>query len=116
MTESAHQAPSAIRLLREQQALELDWPDGHQSRFDAVALRWLCPCAYCRGEAGLPGWLDANPSLTEQQTTLTGGELVGSYALCAFWGDGHRTGYYTWTLLRKNCSCADCLGLQNQSS
>jgi DUF971 family protein len=110
MAESAQPAPSAIRVLREQQALELDWPDGHRSRYAAVALRWICPCAYCRGEAGLPGWLDSSPTLTEQQTTLTGGELVGSYAICIFWGDGHRTGYYTWSLLRANCACAECIG------
>ena len=30
----------------------------------AVTLRWLCPCAFCRGEAGLPGWLDSAPQLT----------------------------------------------------
>lgn len=46
-------SPSAIRIIREGQRVELDWADGHQSQFDAVALRWLCPCAYCRGEAGL---------------------------------------------------------------
>ena len=104
-------SPSAIRVIREGQRVELDWADGHQSQFDAVALRWLCPCAYCRGEAGLPGWLDANPSLTEQQTTFTGGELVGSYALCLFWADGHRTVYYTWSLLRTNCACAACISV-----
>ena len=110
MAENAQPAPRAIRLLREQQALELDWPDGHRSRYAAVALRWICPCAYCRGEAGLQGWLDSSQTLTEQQTTLTGGELVGSYAICIFWGDGHRTGYYTWPLLRANCACAECVG------
>jgi DUF971 family protein len=35
--------------------------------------------------------------------------MVGSYALCLFWGDGHRTGYYTWSLLRQRCSCATCM-------
>jgi DUF971 family protein len=36
-------SPSAIRIIREGQRVELDWADGHQSQFDAVALRWLCP-------------------------------------------------------------------------
>ena len=30
-------------------------------RIRPTTLRWLCPCAYCRGEAGLPGWLDSAP-------------------------------------------------------
>lgn len=102
-------SPTALRILREQQRLEVDWADGHQTRYAAEALRWLCPCAYCRGEAGLPGWLDANPKLTSEQTTLIGGEMIGGYALCAFWADGHRTGYYSFTLLRDRCPCERCL-------
>ena len=35
-------------------------PDGLRR----LTLRWLCPCAFCRGEAGLPGWLDSAPTLT----------------------------------------------------
>jgi hypothetical protein len=72
MQESAQGAPVAIRILREQQRLELDWRDGHVSAYEAIPLRWLCPCAYCRGEAGLPGWLDANPTLSPSQTKLEG--------------------------------------------
>ena len=103
-------APKAIRILRERQVVEIDWSDGHASSYEAVALRWLCPCAYCRGEAGLPGWLDSTPKLTNEQTQLVGGEMIGGYALCLFWGDGHRTGYYTFDLLRDRCACADCIG------
>lgn len=105
-------SPSAIRILREQQRLEIDWGDGHTSAYEAAALRWLCPCAYCRGEAGLPGWLDANPTLSKEQTTLAGGEMIGGYALCLFWGDGHRAGYYSFSLLRGHCPCADCFTAQ----
>jgi hypothetical protein len=39
-----------------------------QTRYDFTTLRWLCPCAYCRGEAGIPGWLDSNPTLLDAQT------------------------------------------------
>ena len=102
-------SPRAVRILREAQHLEIDWADGHASRYEAVSLRWLCPCAYCRGEAGVPGWLDSRPTLTAAQTTLEGGEMVGSYAICLFWGDGHRTGYYAWSLLRDRCPCHGCL-------
>ena len=88
--------------------LVIEWADGHRTAYDAVTLRWLCPCAYCRGEAGMPGWLDTNPTLTPAQTTLVDLALVGTYAVQATWGDGHHTGYHTFMLLRDRCPCAAC--------
>jgi DUF971 family protein len=86
----------------------LEWADGHWTVYDAVTLRWLCPCAYCRGEAGQPGWLDSSPTLTTEQTRLVDLALVGSYALQPTWGDGHATGYYTYQMLRDHCACDAC--------
>jgi len=88
--------------------LRIAWADGHQTGYDAVTLRWLCPCAYCRGEAGMPGWLDTSPTLTQEQTRLVDVALVGSYAIQVTWGDGHATGYHTFMLLRDMCPCAEC--------
>jgi DUF971 family protein len=88
--------------------LELEWQDGHQSVFAATPLRWLCPCAFCRGEAGLPGWLDTRPTLTDEQIRLVDLHLIGSYALAPEWADGHHTGYYPFRLLRDRCPCAEC--------
>ena len=70
-----------------------------------MTLRWLCPCAFCRGEAGQPGWLDSAPTLTEAQTTLTDSQLVGQYAVAPTWADGHHTGFYTFERLREACPC-----------
>lgn len=86
----------------------MGWADGHATTYDTVTLRWLCPCAYCRGEAGMPGWLDSNPTLTDEQTRLVDVALVGSYAIQATWGDGHATGYHTFDLLRDMCPCGEC--------
>ncbi len=101
-------APTSIHADRAAGTLQLDWPDGHQSTYETVALRWLCPCAFCRGEAGMPGWLDSAPTLTAEQTRLVDVQLVGNYALCPSWGDGHHTGYYTFDLLRHHCPCPEC--------
>ncbi len=87
--------------------LEIEWADGHVSRFDAVTLRWLCPCAYCRGEAGMPGWLDTRPTLGPTQTRLVDVRLVGQYALQPIWADGHATGYYAFRHLRDQCPCPE---------
>ena len=83
------------------------WSDDHESVYDFRTLRYLCPCAYCRGEAGLPGWLDSAPVLTDEQTRMTDIHLVGNYAVSPHWGDGHSTGFYTFTLLRDRCPCPE---------
>ena len=88
--------------------LRLAWSDGHATEYDTVTLRWLCPCAYCRGEAGMPGWLDSNPTLTPAQTTLVNLALVGNYAIQPTWGDGHDSGFHSFMLLREQCPCAEC--------
>jgi DUF971 family protein len=75
--------------------------------YEFTPLRWLCPCAFCRGEAGQPGWLDSNPTLTEDQVTLTDLAMVGNYAIQPFWADGHSTGFYTFEHLRRQCPCPE---------
>lgn len=100
-------APVRIHADRTAATLELEWPDSHVTVYDFETLRWLCPCAYCRGEAGIPGWLDSNPTLTQAQTQLTDLALVGTYAVAPTWGDGHHTGFYTFARLREECPCAE---------
>lgn len=100
--------PLRIDADRSAGTVRLEWADGHVSAYDTVQLRWLCPCAYCRGEAGMPGWLDSNPTLTPEQTRLVDVALVGSYAIQPTWGDGHATGFHTYLLLRDMCPCDAC--------
>ncbi len=100
-------SPVRIHADRGNALLEIDWADGHHTEYDFVTLRWLCPCAYCRGEAGQPGWLDSAPTLTAAQTQLTDLQLVGQYALAPTWADGHHTGFYTFERLREACPCAE---------
>ena len=100
-------APTRIHADRSAGTLEIDWADGHRTTYDFVTLRWLCPCAYCRGEAGMPGWLDSKPTLTPAQTQLTDLQLVGQYAVAPTWADGHHTGFYTFERLRAECPCPE---------
>ena len=100
--------PTRIHADREARTLAIEWADGHLTTYEFTPLRWLCPCAYCRGEAGMPGWLDSAPTLTDQQTRMVDIQLVGSYAVAPSWGDGHHTGYYTFDLLRDRCPCLEC--------
>jgi DUF971 family protein len=100
--------PVSIHAEREARTLTIAWTDGHDTTYDFTALRWLCPCAHCRGEAGMPGWLDSGPTLTTEQTSLTDLHLVGNYAVSPHWADGHKTGYYPFVLLRDRCPCPEC--------
>ncbi|HEU6439328.1 MAG TPA: DUF971 domain-containing protein [Terriglobales bacterium] len=108
MTTNSAIQPTVINADREAGLVAIDWADGHRSRYKAVTLRWLCPCAFCRGEAGTPGWLDSMPTLTPEQTQLVAMRLVGQYALAPTWADGHDTGYYTFEALRRGCPCETC--------
>ena len=101
---------SRIHADRTARTLDIIWADGHATRYDFTALRGLCPCAHCRGEAGMPGWLDTNPTLTDEQTRMVDIHLVGNYAVAPEWADGHHTGYYTFTMLRDRCPCDICTG------
>lgn len=108
--------PTRIHADRAAGTLLIEWDDGHASTFETTPLRWLCPCAYCRGEAGLPGWLDSAPTLTAEQTRLVDLHLIGNYAVAPSWGDGHHTGYYTFDLLRHHCPCPECTAKRQKES
>ena len=104
---SEYQRPGRIHADRTARTLDIEWTDGHRTSYGFERLRWMCPCAFCRGEAGQPGWLDSNPTLTEAQVTLTDMALVGQYAVQPTWADGHHTGYYTFQRLREECPCPE---------
>lgn len=108
--------PTSIHADRAAGRLEIEWADAHLTVYDAAALRWLCPCAYCRGEAGVPGWLDSAPTLTPEQTRIVDVQLVGNYAIAPTWGDGHHTGYHTFEQLRANCPCPEDMARRAQSA
>ncbi len=99
--------PTNIHADRPARQLTIDWADGHRSAFDLTTLRWLCPCAFCRGEAGQPGWLDSEPQLTDEQVELADMSLTGNYALQPVWADGHSSGFYSFEHLRRNCLCTE---------
>ncbi len=105
--DASSSTPTRIHADRAAGTLELEWQDGHRTSYTAHDLRWLCPCAFCRGEAGTPGWLDSNPTLTPAQVQLTDLALVGNYALQPTWADGHHTGFYTFVRLREECPCPE---------
>jgi len=79
--------------------LSITWTDNVESRFDVVELRRHCPCAACIDE-----WTHEQ-RLKPQDIPDTVRPLqidsVGRYALQVRFSDGHSTGIYTFSMLRK---------------
>ena len=86
----------------------IEWEGGHRSSYSGERLRWACPCAECRGEAGAPGRLARLKSLDQAELRVQNVVLVGQYALQIAFDSGHSTGLYTFTMLRAMCDCPEC--------
>ncbi len=81
--------------------MEITWEDGGRSTYSGEQLRWACPCAECRGEAGMPGRLSRAKTLDAAELRISDVSLVGQYALQIAFESGHATGIYTFSLLRR---------------
>jgi DUF971 family protein len=82
--------------------LAISWRDGSESFLQLEALRRACPCAACGGEPDALGNI-SRPQVTysDESFLLTSFDLVGGYALQPRWADGHSTGIYSFTYLRR---------------
>jgi DUF971 family protein len=80
--------------------MEITWEGGHRSTYTGEQLRWACPCAECRGEAGSPGRLAKINRLGPDELRIRDVTLVGQYALQIAFESGHATGIYTFPYLR----------------
>lgn len=96
--------------------MEIDWKDGHKSKWSFRWLRDACPCAYCNrireSEGRQPGEPHVQPPtavrIYRPPLQVQSVEQVGNYAIGFHWNDGHRTGIYSWTYLRRHCQCPEC--------
>ncbi|TMD17800.1 MAG: DUF971 domain-containing protein [Chloroflexi bacterium] len=82
--------------------VEIMWEDGAHTTYTGEQLRWACPCAECRGEAGLPGRLSRVKALSAEELRVQDVTLVGQYALQIAFESGHATGLYTFNYLRRH--------------
>jgi DUF971 family protein len=91
--------PVDIAIERER-AVTVTFADDTVCEFPVAALRAVCPCASCRGwrERGEVAW--PRPGLATT-ITVSDAELNGAWGLSIRWSDGHDTGIYAWTVLRR---------------
>ncbi len=82
--------------------LAIAWSDGKESFFNLEMLRRACPCAACGGEPDVLGNISRpQVSYTEKSFQLAGFNVVGGYAVQPRWADGHGSGIYSFTYLRR---------------
>jgi DUF971 family protein len=109
----ARDVPRSLKLDLAAQRLRVTWQDGHESEYEAAYLRFVCPCAGCRGHA--PG--DVEPPTWEQvkDVKVLDAVPVGGYALQFSFSDGHSSGIYSFDRLRDACPCPACAGTRPAS-
>jgi DUF971 family protein len=81
-------------------AMRLTYADGVLAVFPVAELRGACPCAACRGmrERGEVAWPRPGQA---GAIAIADAELAGAWGLSIRWSDGHDTGIYAWSVLRR---------------
>lgn len=87
--------PTSVKAPHGARVFEVSFADGRHYRLPHRILRGYCPCAGCQGHSGGIRFIDAGDP--ELRTIAQ----VGNYAFEFGWGDGHTTGIYTFTYLRR---------------
>lgn len=82
------------------------WDDKTESVIALNKLRKLCPCATCLAEREKQSKLYI-PILNENQVRVSEIIQVGSYAINLTWKDGHNTGIYEYTFLKRIADLPD---------
>jgi DUF971 family protein len=109
--------PKAVKVhLQSGTGVEIEWQDGHISRYSFAFLRDACPCAMCDEERTKSGRKPGEQTLPKPgelpmykpAVRASSAEGVGKYAIKFRWNDGHELGIYSWQWLRQICPCADC--------
>ena len=109
--------PEKVRVLKtEGTGMEIEWADGHKSKWSFQWLRNACPCATCVEERQIQGRVpgEAKPQpkqvlqMYEAPARPASAHAVGRYAIQFNWQDGHSSGIYSWDFLRRHCQCDVC--------
>lgn len=91
-------APSAIKLHRQSQQLEITFKDKFE--LSSEFLRVFSPSAEVRGH----GIGNAVLQLNKKNVRITHIEAQGNYAIRIVFDDGHDSGIYSWSYLEELCT------------
>ena len=96
--------PTHIELHRQSRTLELRYADGNQFTLSCEYLRVYSPSAEVRGH----GQGQEVLQIGKINVTITDIKPVGNYAVQFTFSDGHESGIYSFSLLRRLCQCDIC--------
>lgn len=97
MSETKSPWPTEIRLKRDRRALGVAFDDGVAHDLPAEMLRVLSPSAEVQGHSP-----EQRKTLGgKKDVSITAVDPVGNYAVRLTFDDGHNTGLFSWTYLRK---------------
>jgi len=85
-----------VEVDREASELRVWFEDGEPAKFDLLDLRLGCPCAGCRGRRE-----QGQAAFVGEQISVRDAELHGNWGIAMRWSDGHDTGIYAWSYLRR---------------
>jgi DUF971 family protein len=92
--------PQDIQLIGTEVAIR--WEDGQESFLTFATLRAASPSAEVKGERDIFGTVYGGEAPKDYRgIEVTAWERVGNYAIRFEFSDGHRTGLYTYELLRE---------------
>ena len=81
------------------EGVSITWSDGKTCLYPYRYLRLQCACAACVEE--MTGRLLLNVAMVPEDVIVVDFLEVGRYALQFLWTDGHSTGIYPFTMLRR---------------
>lgn len=88
-------------------SLALLWDNGEEDYIPFKNLRLACPCAACQGEPDVLGRVVLPLRVKSEGAVVLQASIMGSYALHLIWSDGHRSGFYSFDLLKKIAQHSD---------
>lgn len=86
--------------IHEKSELMVEWDDRTVSAVPLITLKKFCPCATCVSEREKQS-SSYIPLLFADQTKIRKINSVGKYAINIIWADGHSTGIYEFSYLKR---------------
>ena len=100
--------PQNITVDRPNNLLIIDWLDGGHCEYPLAGIRFICPCAACKGGHEFMG-VPVDPADIFKipapgiSSEVVDASFVGDYGIQFAWADGHTGGLYSWAMLRPLC-------------
>ncbi|MBI1237900.1 MAG: DUF971 domain-containing protein [Alphaproteobacteria bacterium] len=89
--------PTELRIRRDERCLEIDFDSGERYIIPAELLRVESPSAEVKGH----GSGEKRIVSGKRNVAILSAEAVGNYAVRLIFDDGHDTGLYSWSYLRR---------------